>query len=201
MQPGDIGRAEKALQELIKDWERFFSGIRKTPPQNERDRLSRWLRRLAEHHQQSRRRADQFRVEQLQHRFMSYSQLWERLLREREEGRGRSIGVLRATSERPPEPGSQPEREQPTPQPNDSAPAPVDDSATGVAALYERYVAAKESIGQEVGVDLEAFAEQVAAQQESLESRFGSGVSFDVVVEGAKVKLAARKTVARSRGE
>jgi hypothetical protein len=191
MSTDHITLVDRALQELIKDWERFFAGIRKTPPQIERERLSGRLRRLAEAHQDAARHADRFRITQLQHRFMSYSQLWERLLREREEGRGRSVAALRASA------GAAAA----TARPNaDSAPS-VDQSETGLSGLFEQYTAAKRGLGQEVGVDAEAFTGQVAAQRRQLEQRFGHGVRFEVVVDGGKVKLAARKEPARPGGE
>jgi hypothetical protein len=192
MSAGHIVAAEKALKELIKDWERFFSGIRKTPPQLERDRLSRRLRRLAEAHQDEPAHADRFRIEQLQNRFMSYSQLWERLLREREEGRGRSIGVLRAAAAA----DAQVESE-----PNAAETGSVDSGDGALAGLFDQYAAAKQSLGQPIGVDAVSFAAQVEAQREQLEQKFGLGVRFEVVVEGDKVKLAARKDSARRGGE
>ena len=80
-----IQMLERDLREHVKNWERFFAGQLRVPPEVERTRFAQRLRTLAE--REFTRRADQFRVEQLQHRFMSYSQNWERMLREREEAR------------------------------------------------------------------------------------------------------------------
>ena len=74
-----IAVLERALQEHIRKWEMFFSGTVKTPPQIERERINRRIRFLSE--QTVNRRAEQFRIEQLQHRFMTYSMNWERMLR------------------------------------------------------------------------------------------------------------------------
>lgn len=78
---GRVEQLERELRDLILQWERFFSGDRKEPPQKEREALNRRLRLLAEHGSGS--RAVQFRFEQLQHRFATYNALWERQLRER----------------------------------------------------------------------------------------------------------------------
>jgi hypothetical protein len=188
MDPGrQIGMLEKALSDLIKDWERFFAGIRKTPPNDERERLERRLRHLADN--PPRRSADAFRVQQLQHRFRTYAMNWERMLREREEGRGRSIGMVRAQAR------AARATPQTPPRPNVSAAAAVDES--GSDALFERFVAAKQEAGEVAGVKREAFEAQIKEQRNKLEARFGCKVRFDVVVDGGKVKLAARKGTAK----
>jgi len=194
MSPVDIGIVERALQELIKEWERFFACIRKTPPQTERERIARRLRMLMDPNQVALRNVEHFRVEQLQHRFMTYSQMWERMLREREEGRGRSIAVKRATARV--EAASKPRTSTASSRGANASPgASVDQNSA--AALYERYAAAKKSVGQSVGVDEKAFAAQVNAQRRSMEARLGSGVRFEVVVDEGRVKLTARKSTNR----
>jgi len=184
-----VGALERALQDLIKDWERFFAGILKTPPHEERVALQQRLRRLTE--APGRRSAESFRLEQIQHRFMSYSQMWERMLREKEEGRGRSVGMLRASAR----PTPAPTRRRP-----DAPPARSVDQS-GAAGLYERFVSAKREVGESTTVKREAFIAQIEAQRSKLEEKFGCDVKFDVVVEGSKVKVAARKSDSNSKRE
>ena len=193
MSPVDIGIVERALQDLIKEWERFFAGTRRTPPQTERERIARRLRMLMDPNQHALRNVEHFRVEQLQHRFMTYSQMWERMLREREEGRGRSIAAKRAAVRvgAPSKPLSSSGSASGA---NASPGTSVDQDSA--AALFERYAAAKRSLGQSVGVDEKAFAAQVNAQRRSMEARLGSGVRFEVVVDEGRVKLTARKSTA-----
>ena len=175
MDGAEILMLEKALKDLIHRWERYFAGDLRVPPQIERDRLARRLRMMTE--KPTRRSAERFRVEQLQHRFMTYAQNWERMLREREEGRGRSAALLRAqreasSTDAPPSPSVHPQDE---------------------ASLYDRFVEARQALGQEVHVQREAFESQLRAQREGLEQKLGHGVQFDVKVEDGKVKLAARR--------
>ena len=180
-----IALVDRALTDLIRDWERFFAGDLRVPPHDKHERLERRLRTLSQH--PPRRRADQFRLEQLQHRFMAYAMNWERMLREREEGRSRAGGAAAA---RPP-----------------SAPAPANGRASRAVdpeesgALYDRYVAAKRARGLEVQVDRGAFEAQLASERSKLEARLGQKVCFDVLVEDGKVKLAARKIRSRGSGE
>ena len=181
-----LALVEHALQALIRDWERYFAGDLRVPPHDDRDRLGRRLRLLAESGSGS--RTDRYRLEQIQHRFMTYSQNWERLLRDREEGRLRgAVPVRRPTSESP------------SPPPNIRPRSAVDDQ--GDDALYDRWVAAKRSQGLEVGVDRAGFGLQLAEQRRKLEAKLGGEVRFDVMIDGGKVRLAARAKKARSNRE
>ncbi len=160
------------VDRLILDWERFFAGERKTPPQNERQLIARRLRRLGE--AGFRTHANQFRLEQLQQRFMTYSALWERQLRMREEGRRAGAPVQPAGA-----------------RPNAGGAKPVQGGEDGAQRLYEQYCAAKRSLGEDVRLDRESFAARLEKQKAALEKRLGKAVSFDVVVRDGKVKLAA----------
>jgi len=173
---------ENALRDLIRDWERFFAGDLKVPPEAKHERLERRLRLLSGGTVQ--RRADQFRLENLQHRFMTYATNWTRMLREREEGRGR----FAASGNRPGQ------AETAT---NVAATSSVSTSES--PALYDRYVVAKQERGLEVNVSRKDFEAQIAAQRKKLEERLGHAVRFEVHVADGKVKLAARKAANVSR--
>ena len=166
---------ERALQEHIRKWGMFFSGTEKTPPEVERDRINRRIRFLSE--QTVNRRAEQFRIEQLQHRFMTYSQNWERMLREREEGR----------------------RAEPSTNPGDQTQPATNVPPSGAVeggegdSLFDRYSAAKAEHGADVAVDRETFDEQIADQKQRIEERLGREVRFELRIEGDRVKVVARK--------
>ena len=164
---------ERAVSELIKEWERFFSGLSRVPPLAERDRIARSLRLLTE--QTVHRRSEQFRIEQLQHRFMTYSQNWERMLRAREEGRGVDPRA-EAAGAAGVDVGVAP---------------PVHEG--GEEDLFDRYIAAKKEHGLDVRVDRGTFEEQIALQRRQIEERSGRAVRFDVQVVDGKVRVVARK--------
>jgi hypothetical protein len=195
---------ENALRDLIRDWERFFAGDLRVPPQNKHDRIDRRLRHLSQ--QTVQRRADQFRLENLQHRFMAYAANWNRMLREREEGRGQ---FARHTEAAPAAAGADANatanataaaNANATASANANATAAANANATAsssvhsteIGSLYDRYVAAKRERGQEVRVDLKEFEAQIVSEKNKLESRLGHQVRFEVLVDDGKVKLAAR---------
>jgi hypothetical protein len=171
----EIVYLDRILQEHIRKWDRFFAGVEKVPPQIERERLNQRIRMLSE--QTLNRRADQFRLEQLQHRFQTYSMNWERMLREREEGRtasGHTNPALRA------------------PEVPNVPPSPAVQS-TGEDALFDRYCEAKVKHGVEVKVDRKTFEAQIESQRQRIEERLGRKVRFEVQVEDDKVRVVARK--------
>jgi len=175
-----LAELDRAFRALIVEWERYFSGDRKVPPIGDRERFARRLGVLTG---REARGAEAFRREQLQHRFTSYSQMWERQLRQREEGRvagGYIQGAPRSA-------------------PNAEAAASVESG--GDEGLWNRYVIEKERLGQEVTMGREAFLEQLNRQREELEARFGCTVRFQVQVEGGRVKVAARATQPPPEGE
>ncbi len=176
-----IGSLEQELKALILEWERFFSGDRKTPPHKEKTRLERRIRQLAD--RQSFRGAMGFRLEQLQHRFSTYSALWERQLRQREEGRGPGV----ARGKRPVLAATTPARSGTT-----NAPASTSVKRTEPGGLYERWLEAKRGLGQRPGLSREQFEAQLEAQRAALEKRLGRPVEFDVAVRDGSVRLAAR---------
>lgn len=176
---------EGDLRTLITRWDRFFSGGLKVPPNRETEILRRRLRSLAED-AAGEHSGDQFRLNQLQHRFMSYSTNWERLLREREEGVRRFIPGQKKEGGPSVVPGPQ------SPVPNARPVASVDRS--DVADLFGRWCTAKADVGQEIKIGRQAFEAQIEKQQKDIEARMGSEVAFEITVGDGKVKLTARRT-------
>ena len=170
-----IAVLERTVNEHIRKWEMFFSGVEKVPPQTQHDRIGRRVRLLSE--QTVHRRAEQFRIEQRQHRVMTYSQNWERMLREREEGRS-------ATTHTNPELRS--------PAAANVSRRPSVDETEG-DALFDRYCTAKGEHGHNVGVNRATFDEQIAVQKQKIEERLGTKVRFQVRVEDGNVRVVARK--------
>jgi len=108
---------------------------------------------------------------------MTYSQNWERMLREREEGRTvkpHTDHELRRPAEA-----------------NGGETGSVDKAEE--SSLYDRYKAAKAERGLDLGVDRETFDKQIAEQRKKIEERLGRKVRFDVQIEDDKVRVVAKK--------
>lgn len=194
-----VATLERELQGLILEWERFFSGDRRLPPQSERTSLERRIRQLGDG--AAVRGAARFRLNQLQHRFSSYCALWERQLRQREEGRrigahaGRRVETVTGRAETVE--GGAPAGGPRAPS-NDAAPRSVKKDVA--AGLYEKWKAAKGELGEPVRLSAEAFRAQLERQRAALEQRLGRRVELDVVVRDGRVKLVARDATRTERG-
>ena len=176
---------EGDLRTLITRWDRFFAGELRVPPNREKEILGRRLRALSEK-SSGEPSGDRFRLDQLQHRFMTYAVNWERLLREREEGVRRFIPGKKKEAGVPVSPGPQ------SPAPNARPVASVDLDDTG--DLFDRWCSVKAGIGQDVKIDRQAFEAQIDRQRRDIEARMGSKVEFEVTVADGKVKVTARRT-------
>lgn len=163
------------------EFERFFAGASVVPPDDHRARLVRDLRELRG--VQLRTSADQFRLASLEARFNSYSELFHRRLREREEGR----------TARPARAAAVPDRRL------DAAAGVIvtdrlEDEA--VDALYSGLTRrASEATGASgvPAMDRTTFRGYLAQQLESIRLKTGcEAVQFRIASEDGKLKLKAK---------
>ena len=167
----DVVQLERWLDDLARRWERYFARDPKVPrpPERERAALERRLRDVSR--EEIRSTVLQFRLEQLLHRFSTYTALWQRQLREQEEART-ARGARKAANETPP--------------------VAVSPNGDDYRALHERYVGALRASGSDASVNEERFRQALEQQRQALEARGAVVEGFEVVTEGSQVKLRAR---------
>ena len=163
------------------EFERFLAGATVVPPDEHKAKLARELRELRTAN--LRTSADQFRLASLEARFNSYSELFNRRLRDREEGRGPR--PLRAAA-------AAPERRL-----DALAGVVVTDrlEAEAVDALYEtltrRAAGAPAAGAPTMGID--TFRGYLSQQIESIRLKTGcEAVQFRIAAEDGKLKLKAK---------
>jgi hypothetical protein len=170
---GELDRFEAGLRALQVEFEKFFNGASAVPPEEQRIALQETLRRYRAMKQLS--SIDQFRLSGLEARFNSYHELFNRRLRDREEGRTRTVTGL--------------------------APAgPALDAERGVEIDEQVDPAAVEALyiglskGQEApNFDLHAFGKYLKAQVAGIRQKTGcQSVRFRVENEGGKMRLKAK---------
>ncbi len=169
-----------AIEKFKVDFERFLAGATLTPPEELRMKLVRDLRELRGAN--LRAAAEQFRLASLEARFNSYTELFNRRLRDREEGRG-------GRHPRPARPADDTRRRL--------------DAATGVVvtdrlepdaveALYEGLARRSASDGSPA-MEPAAFRGYLAQQIESIRLKTGcDAVQFRIATEDGKLKLKAK---------
>lgn len=171
----ELNRIEATIREIDQNYEKYFAGIERRPPEKLRDELELELRRLANRYiPQTDLR---YRYQMLATRFHSYYGNWERLMRQIEEGKFvRKLERLRGGSAAPP----LSRKEEHTP--------PLLSEAERISAEIAA-ISGK-------APDRQKIATFLAEQRAQLSSRFaGRDIEFLVLCEDGKPKLKARPKV------
>ena len=178
----ELTTLEGELKRLEAEYNMFFAGRLPRPPWETRGRVAAMVKRLDRTHLSN--TGDRFRFNTLQTRFATFTDLWERGLRAREEGR--------------PGPFPQPQRKE------EARPKRPDDKILHVTTfadplkemdklrdLYESLVDARREIGEEA-VPFHRFADLIKTQVAGLKEKGSPEVAFRVALKDGKVNLTAR---------
>jgi hypothetical protein len=166
-----IERLEVEIRRLQVEYEKFFNGGRSLPPEDLRDKLRNEIRLLR--NMTLRSVADSWRLGQVEARLATYSELFGRRLRQREEGRGQLLPSL-----------------EPQEAPDARVGIVCTDRVTpqAAAALFAGLAG---SGGPALGLD--TFTTYLERQVEAIRARTGcSGVRFRLEPEGNRMKLKAK---------
>lgn len=183
----ELAVLERGLQRLHVEYERFYTGDVKLPPADTRRRVEELLKRMAGMNLE--RAAERFRLQNLQSRFQTLTELWEKRLAARDEGR-RVVGRL-----------PRPRREPP------AAPGRDVEASTSVRRreradlmpLFERYCTARRDLGEDVSrLRYERFEELVRRQAAEIRRVTGSKrLVFEIQTVDGKVRLVGRPAPAK----
>lgn len=187
---------DQALRRLSAEYDAFLYGSASKPPVETRKHVEEMVRRL--NASESMSSAERYRFSTLQGRFTTMAERWERLQGEKEAGRRPGLyghfQPVRAESSAPNagRPGSVTEERH----------AAAEGALSGSTDrdLFDRYVAAKRAMGEDVsGYRLEGFLEGLERERRKVRERFGSAdIVFEVAERDGRVRLIAKK---KSRGE
>ena len=186
--PEDLDTLERSIRQLQIDWDRFFSGLEKKPPNDLKVKVEAIVRRHA--NAEIRNNADRFRYQTLTARYSTFNELWSKKLRAREEGKAFGVHGLKAEM-------------LPPPPPRPSAAAgrsgefrvqnPERDAAT-VRSLYESFLEARSRNGENAPVKYESFQKLIGQQASRILSDKGgkAAVEFRLETKDGKVSLKAK---------
>jgi hypothetical protein len=179
----DLLTLEADLKRLEAEYNMFFAGRLPRPPWETRGRVEALIKRWDRGHIQG--SADRFRFEMLQTRFQKFSELWDRGLRSREEGRAGPFA-------------------QPPPKARPGRSSGADGKVLHVAAfkdptaemdklhsLYDSLMDARRKSGEDA-VPFHKFAALVKDQVSKLRDAGNPEVAFRVVVKDGKVNFTVR---------
>jgi len=186
----DLDEIETSIRKLQIEWDKFFAGLERTPP-NELKRRTELL--LRQHFgTEIRNGAERFRFQSLSARYNTYNELWSKRLRYLEEGR----------------PWHGPRVTPSVPEPTAQAKAAAARSAAAdsgyrvsnslgdgetVKRLYDQFVEARQKSGETAAVKFESFHKLIAQQTGRILSEKGAkAVDFRLEKKDGKVSLKAK---------
>jgi hypothetical protein len=163
----------RSIQQLRIEFERFFNGALPVPPEELRNRIVVQLRQLRNLNLTA--AVDNFRLGDFEARFNTYNELYNRRLREREEGRpaGRALAEVEAPR-------------------YDTSRGILVGDAVEPAAAEALYVGLSRA-GEAPRFDLDSFQTYIERQAAAIRARTGCAqVQFRLADEDGRLKLKAR---------
>jgi len=191
---GDLDQLEQMLRQLQIEWEKFFGGVEKKPPNELRTSVDSLVKKYA--YTEIRNNTERFRYQALSSRFNTFSELWNKRMRAIEEGRpvglhGRAAAVApgpaRAAAApaaaRAAGPGGAGEVRVRSPEKDESA----------VRGLYERFLQARQEAGEKGTVKFDNFQKLISQQASRIMADKGAqAVDFRLETKDGKVSLKAK---------
>lgn len=193
----DLDTLERMLRQLQIEWEKFFGGVEKKPPNELRTRVDQLVKKYA--YAEIRNNGERFRYQTLSSRYATFNELWNKRLRAIEEGRPLGLHGIHERHAPPPPPP-------PPPVPaaaaaraaaaSGSGEVRVKDPARDAAAmksLFDRFVAARQAAGESGPVKFESFQKVISQQAARILSEKGAqAVDFRLETKDGKVSLKAK---------
>jgi len=177
------------MRRLEAEYNMYFAGRLPRPPLETRAQVAALVRRIDNTHIAN--YGIRFRFTTIQTRFAKFTNLWDRGLRAKEEGRAGPFVQARPTTD---EPKPDPKRERTKEPDRVLSVATFSDPVRElerVQGLYEKLAQARKETGQEA-IPFHKFAEMVKMQVGALKAKGNNEVAFRIAVKDGKVALIAR---------
>jgi hypothetical protein len=192
----DLDVLEKSIRLLQIEWEKFFGGVEKKPPNELKTRVESMVRRYS--NQEIRNNAERFRYQNLASRYNVFSELWMKRLRAMEEGRVMGMHGSRAPIPALTSPLEFPPAQAPAAQARPQAPSefrvkdPAGDDAA-VRRLFDGFLEARKAAGETAPVKYESFQKIINQQATRILTEKGAqAVDFRLETKDGKVSLKAK---------
>lgn len=181
----EMDELEEGLSNLQVLYEKYFLGIDRRAPEQERKKVSTKLREMRT--AMIRNTALKFRVQTLFAKLISFERMWDRTLREIEEGTYKR-DVFKAKmhmKDRVPERQAAKKKE--------AAAGGPEISDDKLRRLYDTYLVARQRCGEPTdGISYDSVASRIRAQvPQLLEKHKARNIEFKVVIKGGKAVLKA----------
>ena len=178
----ELNELDEGIQELHVLYEKYFLGIDRKPPEQERKRISQKAREMRT--STVRNTALKFKINTLFAKLISFERMWDRTLREIEEGTYKR-DVFKAKLRAKDRDDTQPSRR--------SGPAAPTISDANLRRLYDTYLVARQRCGESTdGLSFDSLASRIRSQvPELMQKHKAKNIEFKVVIKGGKAILKA----------
>jgi hypothetical protein len=176
----DLDALDEAMTNLQVLYEKFFLGIDRRPPDAQRRQVSEKMRLLKT--TQVKNTALKFRIQTMFAKLLSFERMWDRTLREMEDGTyKRDVFKAKLRAGRPDHKPEQP------------AAQSTQLSDQMLRKLYDTYMVARQRTGESVsGLTYDSLATRLRAQVPQLMAQHKArNIEFKVVIKGGKAVLKA----------
>ena len=177
----ELNTLDEGITGLQVLYEKYFLGLDRKPPEQERKRISTMARELRT--AQIRNTALKFKVNTLFAKLISFERMWDRTLREIEDGTyKRDLFKAKLRNAERDEPRTGPVK-----------PAAPTISEANLRRLYDTYVVARKRCGESIeGLSFDTMASRIRSQvPELMQKHKAKNIEFKVVIKGDKAILKA----------
>jgi hypothetical protein len=190
----DLEAIERHIRQLQIEWDKFFGGLEKKPPNDLKTRLEAIIRRHA--NVEIRNNTERFRYQTMVAKYNALSELWSKKLRAREEGKAFGVHGLKADLLPPPPPPPAPVPEKRVARAaagNEFRVQNPERDLDTVRALYDNFLVARQQTGEQAPVKFESFQKLIGQQASRILSDKGAqAVDFRLETKDGKVSLKAK---------
>ena len=184
----EITRLDEMVAALRGDYELFFSGDRRIPPERERNEVRLRMRKLEAGHITN--TSQKFRFQSLTAKFNAYQRLWDRIMQQIESGTYRpdkfkadkrvgefdsNTGEVVAAETRLQKILREAKSEE-----------ALDKK---INTLYKTYIETRRVTGESVNIPFDKFRSSIQKSRAVLEQRFGDNYEFKIAIENGKAKV------------
>jgi hypothetical protein len=188
----DFDALERMIRQVQIEWEKFFGGVEKKPPNDLKTRVEAMIRKYA--YTEIRNNTERFRYQTLSTRYQTFNELWNKRLRAIEEGRPVGLHGVHERHAAPPPPP-------PPPAPAARAARPSGEvrvkdpgrDAEAMRTLFDRFLEARKVAGESAPVKFESFQKIITQQATRILNEKGAqAVDFRLETKDGKVSLKAK---------
>jgi hypothetical protein len=188
--PEDLDFLDNSIQKLQIEWDKFFSGVERKPPEQLIRQVETLIRKYA--YGEMRNNAERFRYQSLTARYNTFNELWNKKMRAREEGRQPGFHGTRHVPSAESVDLSSTSRRASAP-PREVRISRHEADPQSVRALFEQFVAARRASGESAAVKMDSFEKLIQQQTSRILAEKGArAVDFRVETRDGKVTLKAK---------